>query len=147
VETEEQVLFLRNELGVSYGGQYSGGLTHIMDSKFMEPFEEIAPRPGHIMSNGLTSVLRHEKGHKLSQQLYEHHKEWWSEFTHRVAGIEDLEKKLTKYATKNIDETFAELFAVITAPAYESAHFPAEIVSLERFVLKKLNTMKFKPIR
>lgn len=86
-------------------------------------------------SGGLASVLRHEYGHQISDYLP-------AEANDRLRKIYNsteegqIKSTVSKYATTNYDEFFAETFTLITHPEYNHSNSPKFVTEFEK-VLKE----------
>jgi len=77
---------------------------------------------------GFAGVLRHEFAHEVlraNRSSFEHIQKIFS--TH----FDEIEKSITSYAKKNMDEMFCESFAIITSTKYNRNKFPSWFWKLE----------------
>lgn len=84
--------------------------------------------PGTLSAStegGLSATLRHEYGHQIDAGLTAEERQTFRE---ALPDLETIQRDLTKYsgfrfAPGNADEAFAELFAVVSDPAYNPAEW------------------------
>lgn len=120
---EAPIIFRHPEIGNNAAAEWRGAI-HVYDSPYWQGEIESDLIPGKPTAGGMTGyagIIRHEYGHKLFGRLtIDQQKEWVS----LVPDSELVKKELTVYAAKNKEETFCELFAIVTDPRYKPGVFP-----------------------
>lgn len=75
----------------------------------------------YLTSNDYFGLIRHEYGHRTSQQLSEEVRKAWEVVFNKNTN---LFKKVSKYAQTNDEEAFAEVFSAYTSPLYRRGVLP-----------------------
>lgn len=125
------------------------------DSK--HPRGTVAPdSPGGatFIQNGMAGTLRHEYGHHIhSSQLGKAKVKEWDDLHTKVSGLDSKQnhmdqnmgydketplKKISSYSQANSQESFAELFQLMSHPSFKREKYPKEVQPMIDFMKKEI---------
>ena len=150
----QAVVLVRSDADSGSKRGESVGATALIYSHDIEPIEHKSdpPKPGMATSedaDGVAAVLRHEYAHRVySRHLDSHTQTEWRQAVHETyPDSKELKAELTAYAASrdNPEETFCELVAIGTHPAYDPAAFTPRAAALIKSAVETARAGKFVP--
>lgn len=114
--------------------------------------EPSSPGGATFIQNGMAGTLRHEYGHHIhSSQLDKAKVKEWDELHTAVSGLSHKQnhldqnmgydkdtplKKISSYSQANSQESFAELFQLMSHPSFKREKYPKEVQPMIDFMKK-----------